>query len=135
VSQENADIVRDLFIARSGGDQRAGLDVFDPAAEWDMSGVSGWAEKQVYRGADEILPFLQGWANAWRNWHYTVEEVRDVGDKQVFVAIHEWATGVESGVNVDQRRYFAVDLDDRMIVRIRMFSEHADALKAVGLEE
>jgi ketosteroid isomerase-like protein len=135
VSQENVEIVREVFIARSGGDQRAGLDVFDPVAEWDMSGVTGWAEKQVYRGPDEILPFLQEWANAWRGWHYDTEEVRDAGEKQVFVAIHELATGVESGVSVDQRRYFAVDLDGGLIVRIRMFSEHADALKAVGLEE
>jgi ketosteroid isomerase-like protein len=135
VSLQNVEIVRDVFVARSGGDQDAGLDAFDSRAEWDMSGVSGWAEKQVYRGAEEILPFLAGWASAWRNWHYGVEDVRDAGDGQVFVAIHEWATGVETGISVDQRRYFAVDLNDGLIVRIRMFSEHAEALKAVGLEE
>ena len=132
---QNAEIVREVFIARSGGDQQAGLDAFDPMAEWDMSGVTGWAEKQVYRGADEVLPFLQEWANAWRDWRYAVEEVRDAGEKQVFVAIHEWATGVESGVKVDQRRYFAVDLDNGLIVRIRMFSHRDDALKALGLDE
>jgi ketosteroid isomerase-like protein len=135
MSQENVEIVRDVFVARSGGDQRAGLDAFDPRAEWDMSGVSGWAEKQVYQGAEEIIPFLQGWASAWRNWRYEVEEVRDAEGEQVFVAIHEWATGVETGISVDQRRYFAVDLDAGLIVRIQMFSEHADALKAVQLEE
>jgi ketosteroid isomerase-like protein len=132
---QNAEIVREVFIARSGGDQQVGLDAFDPMAEWDMSGVTGWAEKQLYRGADEVLPFLQEWANAWRDWHYAVEEVRDAGEKQVFVAIHEWATGVESGVSVDQRRYFAVDLDNGLIVRIRMFSHRDDALKALGLDE
>ena len=135
MSLQNVEIVRDVFVARSGGDQEAGLDAIDPMAEWDMSGVTGWAEKQVYRGAEEILPFLAGWASAWRNWHYGVEDVRDAGDGQVFVAIHEWATGVESGVSVDQRRYFAVDLDNGLIVRIRMFSDREPALKAVGREE
>jgi ketosteroid isomerase-like protein len=135
MSEENVEIVRQVFVARSGGDQEAGLDAVDPMAEWDMSGVTGWAEKQVYRGADEVLPFLQEWANAWRGWHYAVEEVGDAGEEQVFVAIHAWATGAESGVRVDQRRYFAVDLDRGLIVRIRMFSDREDALKAVGLEE
>jgi ketosteroid isomerase-like protein len=135
VSQENVEIVREVFITRSGGDQEAGLHAIDPMAELDMSGVTGWAEKQVYRGADEVRPFLQAWANAWRGWHYDVDDVCDAGEKQVFVAIHEWATGVESGVSVDQRRYFAIDLDNGLIVRIRMFSDREPALKAVGLEE
>jgi hypothetical protein len=59
VSQENVEVVREVFITRSGGDQEAGLIAIDPMAELDMSGVTGWAEKQVYRGADEVLPFLQ----------------------------------------------------------------------------
>jgi ketosteroid isomerase-like protein len=135
VSQENVELVREVFVARSSGDQEAGLDAFDPMAEWDMSGVTGWAEKQVYRGADEILPFLQGWANAWRNWHYAVEEVRAGRDERVFVAIHEAATGVESGASVDQRRYFVVDVNTGVIVRVRMFSDHDVALKAAGLKD
>ena len=135
MSQENVDIVRRVFTAGSGGDPAAGQAAFDPTAEWDMSGVAGWAEKDVYRGTDEILPFLQGWASSWRGWHYDIDELREAGAEQVFVAIHEWATGVESNASVDQRRYFAVDVEDGRIVRVRMFSERADALKAVGLSE
>jgi len=133
VSAENVEIVHEVFIARSGGDQVAGLDAFDPTGEWDMTGVAGWAEKDVYRGADEIVPFLEEWANSWRDWHYEIDEVRDAGG-QVFVAIHELATGIESGAKVDQRRYFAVEVDRGLIVRVRMFSERSDALEAAGLE-
>jgi ketosteroid isomerase-like protein len=49
------------------------------------------------------------------------------------VAIHEWGTGAESGASVDQRRYFAATLRKGQIVRVRMFSERADAVEAVGL--
>jgi ketosteroid isomerase-like protein len=134
MSEENVEVVRQAFVATSGGDPTAAQAAFDPMAEWDMSGVMGWAEKEVYRGP-ELLPFLQGWANSWRNWHFDVDEVQDAGEKQVFVAIHEWATGVESEAGVDQRRYFAVEVHERRIVRVRMFSERADALKAIGLAE
>jgi ketosteroid isomerase-like protein len=135
VSQENVELVRQTFAATSSGDPAAaGEAAFDPAAEWDMTGVTGWAEKQVYRGA-EILPFLQGWASSWRGWHFDVDEVRDAGGQLVFVAIHEWASGVESEVAVDQRRYFAVHVERGRLMRVRMFSERSDALKAAGLEQ
>jgi hypothetical protein len=131
VSQENVEIVRRAFIATSGGDPT--MVEYDPLAEWDMTGVAGWAEKDVYRGP-EILPFLQGWASSWQEWHFDVDEVRDAGE-EVFVAIHEWATGVESDASVDQLRYFAVAVNHERIMRVRMFSERDDALKAVGLED
>ena len=135
MSQDHVEIVRAGFIASSSGDPAAAQAFYDPTVEWDMTGVVGWAEKDVYRGAEEVLPFLQGWANSWRDWHFDIDEVRDAGGEQVFVAIHEWATGVESDAAVDQRRYFAVEVTRGRIVRLRMFSERADALKAVGLEE
>jgi hypothetical protein len=49
--------------------------------------------------------FLQAWADSWRKWHFDVEDVRDAEGEHVFVAIHEWGIGVESGASVDQRRY------------------------------
>jgi ketosteroid isomerase-like protein len=131
VSQENLEIVRRVFVATSRGDPA--LAEYDPHSEWDMTGVIGWAEKDVYRGP-EILPFLQSWASSWRDWHFDVDEVRDAGE-EVFVAIHEWARGAETEVAVDQRRYFAVRVEQGRIVRVRMFSERTEALKAVGLED
>ncbi len=132
------EIVRAAELAFGSGDSKAAQDeserTFDPAIEWDMSGVTGWAEEQVYRGA-KVGEFLQAWADSWRDWHFEVEEVRDAGDEEVFSAIHEWGTGVESGVSVDQRRYFATTVRGGRIVRVRMFSDRAEALEAAGLSE
>jgi len=124
-------VVLGAFIATSGGDPT--VVEYDPLAEWDMTGVAGWPEKDVYRGS-EILQFLQAWANSWRDWHFDIEEVLDA-DPQVFVAIREWGIGVESDASVDQRRYFAVTVEHGRIMRVRMFSDRSDALEAVGLGE
>ena len=97
-----------------------------------MSGVIGWTEKQVYRGP-EVAEFLRAWADSWQEWRFDVEEVRDAAGDIVFVAIHEWGIGVDSGAGVDQRRYFAVTVRDGRIVRVRMFSERADGIEAAGL--
>jgi ketosteroid isomerase-like protein len=132
---QNVEIVREGFLASGRGDPVAAQRYFDEAIEWDMSGVVGWLEKDVYRG-QEVGEFLQAWADSWGGtWHYDVEQVLDAGGEELFVAIHEWGTGAESGASVDQRRYFAATLREGQIVRVRMFSERADALKAAGLAE
>ena len=134
MSQENVEVVREGFLATARGDPATARPYFDSSIEWDMAGVVGWTEKRVYRG-EEVEPFLQAWAASWGGtWHFDVDEVRDAGGDQVFVAIHEWGTGAESGASVDQRRYFAATLRGGQIVRVRMFSERADAVKAVGLQ-
>jgi ketosteroid isomerase-like protein len=135
MSQENVRLVREAFLATASGDPEAGRSFYDAAVEWDMSGVTGWPEKRVYRGREEVLAFLQAWADTWQDWHFDVEDVRDAGGEQAFVAIHEWGIGAGSGANVDQHRYFALTLRGGRAARVRMFSERAEALKAVGLEE
>jgi ketosteroid isomerase-like protein len=132
MSQEDVQRVREGLVASAGGDPVAGQRFWDPAIEWDMSGVIGWAEKQVYRGP-EVTEFLLGWANSWQGWHFDVEEVYDGDGEAVFAAIHEWATGAGSGASVNQRRYFVFTMREGRAVRVQMFSESGDAHAAAGL--
>jgi ketosteroid isomerase-like protein len=132
MSQEDVRLVSEGFLASASGDPDAGQRFWDPSIEWDMSGVVGWAEKHVYRGP-EVAEFLRAWADSWQGWHFDVEEVRDAAGEMVFVAIHEWATGAESGASVDQRRYFVITIREGRAVRIQMFSESGDAREAAGL--
>ena len=92
MSRQDLEIVREAFLAVGGGDPMAAADFYDPAIEWDMSGVTGWLEKRVYRGP-EVIPFLQAWADSWQDWHFDLDEVRDGEGERVFAAIHEWGTG------------------------------------------
>src|SRR6266566_6572023 len=73
---------------------------------------------------------LRAWADSWRDWHFDLDEVRDAAGDIVFVAIHEWGIGVDSGASVDQRRYFAVTVRGGRTGRVRMFSDRSDVLKA-----
>jgi ketosteroid isomerase-like protein len=133
MSQENVQIVRDMLLASSHGNPLAALPTFDPASEWDMSGVSAWPEKDVYRGLDEIRAFLTAWAGSWAEWHFDVQDVRAASDGRVYAAIHEWGIGAGSGVGVDQYRYSVLTIRDGLIVRLQMFSDRSDALGIAGL--
>jgi ketosteroid isomerase-like protein len=132
MSQENVQIVREGLVASATGDPVAGQHFWDPSIEWDMSGVIGWAEKQVYRGP-EVIEFLHAWADSWQGWHFEIEDVRDGAGQTVFAAIHESAMGPGSGVSVDQHRYFVFTMREGLAVRVQMFSESDAALEAAGL--
>jgi ketosteroid isomerase-like protein len=132
MSHENVQLVREGFSAGGRGDPLAAEGTFDRSIEWDMSGVAGWAEKRVYQG-QEVFEFLRAWADSWREWHFDLEEVRDGAGDNVFVAIHEWGIGLDSGASVDQHRYFAVTVRGGRMVRARMFSDRGDAIEAAGL--
>jgi ketosteroid isomerase-like protein len=131
MSHEDIELVREGFLAASSGDPVAAQHTFGASLEWDMSGVTGWTEQEVYRG-EEVLEFLRAWASSWREWHFDLEEVRDGATDKVFVAIREWGTGRDSGVAVDQRRYFAVTVRGGRMLHVRMFSDRDDALAATG---
>ena len=131
----NVEIVREMLLASGDGDPLAALPTFDPACEWDMSGVAAWPEKDVYRGLDEIRTFLEGWAGSWEEWRFEVLEVRPAGDGQVYAAIHEWGVGAGSGAGVDQHRYSVLRLRGGLVVRLQMFSDRSDALRTAGLRE
>jgi ketosteroid isomerase-like protein len=135
MSQENAEIVRRVLLASSRGDPLAALPTIDPAGEWDMSGVTAWPEKEVYRGREEIRVFLEAWAGSWEEWRFDVEEVRATGDGRVYASIHEWGVGAGSGVHVDQYRYLVLTLRGGLIVRLQMFSDRADSLRTAELTE
>jgi ketosteroid isomerase-like protein len=130
--QEDVQIVREGLLASATGDPLAGQQFWDSSIEWDMSGVTGWAEKRIYRGR-EVIEFLRAWADSWQGWHFEVEDVRDGAGETVFAAIHESAMGPGSGASVDQRRYFVFTMSEGRAVRVQMFSELSDAREVAGL--
>jgi ketosteroid isomerase-like protein len=134
MSQENVEIVRQAVLAASDGDFSRFEAASDPSVEWDMSGVAGWVEQEIYRGP-EVFDFLEGWRQSWEGWHFEVEEMREGVGGHVLAGIHEVARGADTGASVDQRRYLVSTVRDGKIVRVQMFSDRQEALEAVGLRE
>jgi hypothetical protein len=133
MSHENVEVVRKMLLAAGACDPLPALAWFDTESEWDLCGVTGWPEKRVYQGLQEIEAFVLAWANSFEEWHFDVEEVRDAGGEWVYAAIHEWGIGLESRARVDQYRYSVIRLSDARIMLIRMFSDRSEALATAAL--
>jgi ketosteroid isomerase-like protein len=63
------------------------------------------------------------------------ERYFDVDEERVLVFVRVTSTGQTSGAPVDSRVAQEFTVRDGLIVRVKVYRDRAEALKAVGLEE
>jgi ketosteroid isomerase-like protein len=89
MSQENAEIVRQMHDAFNRGDYAAALSVLAPDVEWHApSGVS--IGEEVFRGHDAVRRGFALWLDAWEVDRVEPTEILDHGD-------HVVVTGTQRG--------------------------------------
>ena len=129
MSQENVEVVRELWDAYSHGDFDRVIALTDPYV------VLVSLEEGPLYGPDAVRANYARWMEAWEGEpDTTVEEVIGVGD-HVFVIACFQGRGRGSGVRVKQRLYEVYTLRNGRILRVDEFSDRAEALEAVGLRE
>jgi ketosteroid isomerase-like protein len=130
MSQQNVDLLRrsnDLF---RRGVWDAWIANMDPDVLVRTDPI--WPEQRVY-GREAVLSWI---TDTWSSLgpDVRIEEVVDLGDR--VLARNRWVTrGEQSGIEGEIRWSELVTIRDGRIVFIEMFFEHAQALKAIGLEE
>jgi ketosteroid isomerase-like protein len=130
VSQENVEIVR-RWLQAFGGDRDAFRSVTHPDIEW-MPFEDNHTPTHGLEGAMQIR---DGWLDAWDEPRVDIEEIRDAGDDDVLLAASVVGRGKASGVPVEVRLYGHFKVRDGKVVYFYEHLDHAEALKAVGLEE
>ena len=132
MSQENVEIVRrllDAFNARDL-DRFAGLTTQD--FEWSPSMVA--IEGEVFLGREGIETYFGRMIDAWDEFRVADGEFRDLGDRVLWRGRLD-GRGRISGAPVSAPLDILYGLRDGQVSSMRSFLDHAEALKAVGLEE
>jgi ketosteroid isomerase-like protein len=134
MSQENVQIVRALFEARSAGlDFSSSATYFDPAIELEspLSSVVG----EPYRGYAGMEQWIRDVDEQFAEWRMSLDDVREIGNQVIAIGSVN-GRGRASGVALQFRSaiVFHFGSDDR-ITRARIFPDVNEALKAVGLAE
>jgi ketosteroid isomerase-like protein len=133
MSQENVEIVREgleQFRATGEfGEEAAAADFV-----WDMSNFLGWPEQQVYEGAEGARSFLTDWTSAWDEWELEIEALHDAGERVVAV-MRQRGRSKATGMPVDMLFAQVWTLRGGEWMRMDMYSDPSEALKAVGLAE
>ena len=134
MSEENVEIV-----LRGFEHFRAELDFLEdvtpPDFVWDMSMFHGWPEQQIYEDLEEARRFIREWSEPFDDWQIEVEAVHDVGDDRVLVIVRQRGRSRSTGLPVDMVLGQLFTLRDGKQTRMQMYSDPAEALRAVGLQE
>jgi ketosteroid isomerase-like protein len=133
MSQENVEMVNELFARFVAGDRESWRNKFAEDVVWDTSATTMPAAG-IYRGHAGVEQFFVEWLGAWEDPVIESLETIDAGDS--VVSAFRWTgRGRTSGVQT-QREWFGVyDLGEGRVVRWRQYDTRAEALDAAGLSE
>jgi ketosteroid isomerase-like protein len=136
LSQENVETVRGLYEALARRDGVAPFEVYAEDIVWDVSqSRTGFLYAQpVSQGHEGVRRGWREWLSAFSEINADVAELIDAGDHVVAV-IRERELGRASGVAVEATHAAVWTLAHGKVIRMQMFDDREQALKAVGLEE
>jgi ketosteroid isomerase-like protein len=135
MSQENVEVVRQVFEAVAAGDSEAVLAKYDPGVELDLSRspFGNMQNKHVYRGHDGLRSFIRERYETFEEVDQC-EELIEAADKVVSVVTTR-GRGRESGAAVEQTHYGLWSIDAGKVTSVRWFGTLDEALEAAGLRE
>ncbi len=134
MSQENVELVRERF-KRFVATGAVEDDWYAADFVWDMSTFAGWPEKKHYEGVAGLREFLAAWLEAWDDWRYELEELRDAGDDRVVAISRQYGRSKSTGVEVTMHFGQVWTLRNGIYIRMQMYATPAEALEAAGLSE
>jgi ketosteroid isomerase-like protein len=128
VSQENVEIEREVFANDAPLTSSGRL---APDAEFDFTAL--YPDQPVLTGVAAMRAFRD--AGPWgSSTSFTPERYLDVDDERVLVFVRATALGQQSGTPVTSLIAHELTLRDRLIVRVKVYPDRGEALKALGLE-
>jgi ketosteroid isomerase-like protein len=78
---------------------------------------------------------MRTWTEDFEGWSIELERLIDAGGDRVVALHRHLATGKGSGVPVEMHQGIVYELEDGRVIRMRHYSDPAEALEAAGLRE
>jgi ketosteroid isomerase-like protein len=126
------EIVRRVYEAFARRDSVTPFEVYAPDIEWDVSAIHIEGMAAAYHGHDGVRASFRDVLAVFRDFEFQPLELTPYGD-HVVVTVREHGVGRGSGVVVDRRQYAVWTLRDGMIIRMRAYLDHNEALRAARL--
>jgi ketosteroid isomerase-like protein len=135
MSEENVELAREAIDALNRADLDAWLAFLSPDVVWEaLPGVPGIGE--LYRGRAEVRGWIEElWEVAEGVVHTEVEQITDLGEDRVFLALVLTARGRASGVPFEMPTWSVIWYRGGLVTRRQVFWTRDDALEGAGLRE
>lgn len=131
MSRENREAAAALYELYEQGDIGAMVSRMDPDLEVDLS--DRLPDEGVLHGREAYRAFLETSFDVWAEFRIEVEELLEAGDA-VVALVKSSAIGQGSGVKVEERIAHVAWMRSGVPYRLKVFTDRARALKAVGLK-
>lgn len=119
-------------------------DAFDAFNERDVEGLVGFLHPQVeshvspelmntgtWTGFAGFAEMTAGWQDVWGNMKYDLRGIELVDERHALVAVHQAATGAQSGVPVALDVVYLIEFEAQQAIRFQVHTSRESALAAV----
>jgi ketosteroid isomerase-like protein len=132
VPRENVELVKAMLAAWLSRDWEAATAAWDPALEWHSA--EDEPDAGTYRGIEAVVAMLQGWDDAFDDFHASPLDFIAVGESVVVpYKVRGRLRGSSSEVEVAETQVYK--LREGKIIEVREYRTREQALKAVGLSK
>ena len=134
MSQENVEIVREIYQAVARRDAASAFAVYADDIVWEVSAGRALVMDRVYHGHEGVRKFWRDALSAFGEVDLDVEELIDAGD-QVVVGSTLRGRGRQSGAQAKFTFWQVWTVQNGKFVRGQGFASREEALEAAGLRE
>ena len=131
MSRENEEVVRRFEAAWAKRDLEAALECLHEEIEFDWSDSMG-PLVGTYRGHDGFTRFWTAMLDAWEQFTPEIVDVLVAGPERVVTFDLVRAVGKGSGIEMESHGGMVWTMQERRILRAKMFQTKDEALEAVG---
>ena len=130
MSRENVELVREVYAAfnRTG---EPPWELFTADAEFDATAIPGLG---VVRGREQVIAAVRDYAAAFEDWRIEPEELLEAGNRVVAV-VRDGGRLKGTDDTVFNRFTHVWTFSGNRVARWKTFTDHRQALEAVGLWE
>jgi ketosteroid isomerase-like protein len=131
MAQEDVEVVRDQFAATNERDFERAMSYYAEDVELVVE-PRAFLQGGTFRGREAVGEWFGDWFRTFEpGYHFDIEEAHDLGAAVLLVASHQ-GLGRTSGVEVHGQTAYLYEVRDRKIVRVEIYGDREEALKASG---
>jgi ketosteroid isomerase-like protein len=127
-------VIREQFDATNGRDFHRAMEYY--ADDVVLVVEEGFLNTGTFEGREAVGEWFGDWFRAFSaDYHFTIDEIREVEPGVVFLVATYGGTGRTSGVEVSDRRAYLYRVEDGKITRAQLFLTAEQAMEAAALPE
>ena len=134
MSQADVDVVLDQFAATNERDFGRVMESYADDVVLLVKG--GFLNTGTFKGKEAVGDWFGDWFRTFGEYHFDIEEARELDDGPIFVVASHRARGRASGAEFPSTEIaYLYRVQGRKVTRVQLFETRDDALEAASLPE